>query len=278
MRKNNFIYATATTVELKAYGFDLTDTLRYLLFCKLQNIELDQFFEIQVYGKKNTKAILNVDEFLLTNESIQTKIEPQELCRLIALIALEKMKLSEYFHRIDRSFYTTEPEDIPTFTSFDIEKIGWGAEKIERLYVYMCLKHIRLDTKYTKFIAAGYQKMEYFGMANEQDLAELTLSAEEIEVFTKKYLICLATNILVKYELLNLNAIDAAGCTPLHWAARNNNPDVCRSLLRAGCEKNPTDNMRRTPLHLAAIGNSPNCIRVLILAKAKKNPRDISCK
>ena len=278
MRKNNFIYATATMLELKAYGFDLTDTLRYLVFCKLQKIELDQFFDIPVYGKKNTKAILHVDKFLLTDGAIQTNMEPQELCRLIALIALDKMKLSEYFHRIDRSLYTTEPEDVPTFTPFDIERMGWRAEKIERLNVYMCLKQITLDAKYTKFIAAGYQKMEYFGMANEQDLAELTLSAEEIEIFTKKYLICHATNVLVKYELLNLNAIDAAGCTPLHWAARNNNSDVCRSLLRAGCEKNPTDNMRRTPLHLAAIGNSPNCIRVLILAKAKKNPRDISCK
>ena len=99
----------------------------------------------------------------------------------------------------------------------------------------------------------------------------MTLNSEEIEVFTKKYLLCPATSVLVQYELLDINMKDKSGCTPLHWAARNNNADVCRSLLRAGCKKNATDNLQRTPLHLAALGNSPNCVRVLIKAKAKES-------
>ena len=147
---------------------------------------------------------------------------------------------------------------------------------MERLSVYMCLKTIKMEGKYGKFVSAGYQSIQYFKMANEQDLADLTLNSEEIEVFTKKYLLCPATSVLVQYELLDINIKDKSGCTPLHWAARNNNADVCRSLLRAGCKKNATDNLQRTPLHLAALGNSPNCVRVLIKAKAKKNPRDRS--
>ena len=251
MRKHNFDYASATRVQLKAYGFDLTDTLRYLLFCKLRNIQLQSYFEIPVYGRKNTRATLNVDEFLLYDEAIQAKLEPQDLCRLVALVGLEKLKLAEYYHRIDKAVYNAVPQEIPYFTTYDVEeRMNWKIEKINRLYVYMCLLNIKLEHKYGKFVSAGYQKMEYFKMANEEDLTDMTLTSEEIETFTKSYLLCPATNILVKYELLNLNAKDDAGCTPLHWAARNNNADVCRSLLRAGCEKNPSDNMRRTPLHL----------------------------
>ena len=94
-----------------------------------------------------------------------------------------------------------------------------------------------MEGKYGKFVSAGYQSIQYFKMANEQDLADLTLNSEEIEIFTKKYLLCPATSVLVQYELLDINVKDKSGCTPLHWAARNNNADVCRSLLRAGCKQ-----------------------------------------
>ena len=58
MRKNNFIYATATMLELKAYGFDLTDTLRYLVFCKLQKIELDQVISQEIDAAIQSKPVV----------------------------------------------------------------------------------------------------------------------------------------------------------------------------------------------------------------------------
>ena len=56
---------------------------------------------------------------------------------------------------------------------------------MERLSVYMCLKRIKMEGKYGKFVSAGYQSIQYFKMANEQDLAILTLNSEEIEVFRR---------------------------------------------------------------------------------------------
>ena len=70
---------------------------------------------------------------------------------------------------------------------------------------------------------------------------------------------------------------DAAGGTPLHWAARfNDNPAVITALLDAGADPRVQDEFfRALPLHQAAgHNNNPAVITMLLDAGADPNARD----
>ena len=113
MQKQGFCFNTATRIELRGYGFDLSDTLRFLFFCK-QKYNFEQFLSIPVNAKEDVKAILQVDKFLLRGKEL-AHLEPQERCKFIAVLALEKIKLSDYFHRIDKALPIIDMESTPLF-------------------------------------------------------------------------------------------------------------------------------------------------------------------
>lgn len=49
-----------------------------------------------------------------------------------------------------------------------------------------------------------------------------------------------------------MDALDNAGYTALHYAARTGNIDICKKLLYNGADINATTNGKATPLHKAA--------------------------
>jgi ankyrin repeat protein len=67
---------------------------------------------------------------------------------------------------------------------------------------------------------------------------------------------------------------DAAGDTPLHFAALKGHKDVVVVLLAYGAEVNAKDNYADTALHAAAAGGHKNVVEVLLANKADVNARD----
>jgi ankyrin repeat protein len=258
-------FSEATVVQLRAFGFDLSDNLRFIMFCKLCHIKLENFFPVPL-----KKDMVKVDNFVRKNDELA--LASNELIRLAAFLSLQSMKLDQYFHRIDKTCWIDPPKETPNMTSFDLDRLGFKG-KTERIRVLIALKVVGLDKYFTQFISKGYVKMEFFRMANEQDLMDIGLNREERKVYILHHLMCPFTLRLCQVNA-SLNAVDTGGYTPLHWAARSNNAAAARVLLERGAEKNPVDKLGRTPLHIASLANSPNVVRVLLLRKAKKNPRD----
>ena len=83
---------------------------------------------------------------------------------------------------------------------------------------------------------------------------------------------------IIKYllkKLVNKNPRNKKGATPLHFAARNGNFDICLLLIaNIGNEKNPRDNFGITPLHAAAYQGYLNICKVLVYNTTNKNPSD----
>jgi ankyrin repeat protein len=69
----------------------------------------------------------------------------------------------------------------------------------------------------------------------------------------------------------NVNAADADGTTPLHWAVRNDDIDMVRLLLRRGARVRVANRYGATPLSLAALNGSAGMITVLLAAGADPN-------
>lgn len=69
----------------------------------------------------------------------------------------------------------------------------------------------------------------------------------------------------------SVNAIDSEGWTPLHFAARSNNPAMVRLLLGHAANPNARDTRGWTPLHCAAVYDAVPCLRELISAGADVN-------
>lgn len=70
---------------------------------------------------------------------------------------------------------------------------------------------------------------------------------------------------------VNADGIDAmtdSGATPLWVASRNNHRDSAAMLLSAKANPNAADARRRTPLHQAARGDNLECIKLLLRRKA----------
>ena len=87
----------------------------------------------------------------------------------------------------------------------------------------------------------------------------------------------LASGLVVCFELLrdagaNLEAVDADGHTPLHYAADVTSTKIMSLLVEAGVNVNAVDSDGYTALHIAALG-SADCVEVLLAAGADVNVR-----
>jgi len=70
----------------------------------------------------------------------------------------------------------------------------------------------------------------------------------------------------------DVNAKDAAGKTPLHWAAKAD-LDTVRTLMSAGAEVNAKDDLDRTPLHFLSASAAPDIVILLVKAGADVNAK-----
>lgn len=70
----------------------------------------------------------------------------------------------------------------------------------------------------------------------------------------------------------NVNARDAEGKTPLHWAA-SATPETIAALLLAGADVHAIDQLQRAPLHFISATGSVENITLLINAGADVNAR-----
>jgi len=66
----------------------------------------------------------------------------------------------------------------------------------------------------------------------------------------------------------NVNAAEADGTTPLHWAVRSDDLDTTSRLLAAGANANAANRYGVTPLSLAAISGNPRIAELLLKAGA----------
>ncbi|EAX92282.1 ankyrin repeat protein, putative [Trichomonas vaginalis G3] len=72
---------------------------------------------------------------------------------------------------------------------------------------------------------------------------------------------------LLEYFISNgadINSNDEYGCTPLHYAARENSKETAEILISNGANINAKDEYGCTPLHYAAIKNSKETAKILI--------------
>ena len=64
----------------------------------------------------------------------------------------------------------------------------------------------------------------------------------------------------------SVNVQDAIGCSPLHYAAWNNNLKMAKLLLGMGADVNIKDNLQRRPLHFAVERSESVSITTILLA------------
>jgi len=77
---------------------------------------------------------------------------------------------------------------------------------------------------------------------------------------------------LLRQRIINVDAAEGDGSTPLHWAAYGDHVTLARLLLEAGADVNATTRLRaETPLHLAAQTGDPALVKLLL--KHGANPR-----
>ena len=69
----------------------------------------------------------------------------------------------------------------------------------------------------------------------------------------------------------DVNAANAEGDTPLHYAASNGHKDILNILLQAGAAVNATDSEGNTPLHWAAKGGHKDILKILIASGGDVN-------
>ncbi|XP_026324021.1 ankyrin repeat domain-containing protein 39-like isoform X3 [Hyposmocoma kahamanoa] len=72
-----------------------------------------------------------------------------------------------------------------------------------------------------------------------------------------------------------VNALDNAGYTALHYAARTGNTDICKTLLYNGADINATTNGKATPLHKAAAAGKLATVKFLIQTGACVDAQDV---
>ena len=70
------------------------------------------------------------------------------------------------------------------------------------------------------------------------------------------------------------NARDDNKYTPLHWAARNKNLAVLEALLAGGADLMARSHNKYTPLHWAAMNENPAAVEALLAGGADPNARD----
>jgi ankyrin repeat protein len=104
--------------------------------------------------------------------------------------------------------------------------------------------------------------------------AALTMTAQDIFEAAK-------ANQLAKVKALTeadgrlVQAKDASGRTPLHWASRGVHMDIVNYLIGKGADVNAPDGSRETPLHLAAQAGSAEAVRRLVESGADPAARNV---
>ena len=73
---------------------------------------------------------------------------------------------------------------------------------------------------------------------------------------------------LIRLGGYDVNGMDSLGCTPLMWAARNNNREVCEVLLGLGdADPNIADSRGETPLFMASACGHQDIVKLLLECK-----------
>ena len=79
----------------------------------------------------------------------------------------------------------------------------------------------------------------------------------------------------VVVDISYLSAVDNGRRTALHYAAGYNfNPDITKTLIKAGADVNAQDNYDWTPLHYASALNFPQVVKLLVDNGADLEARD----
>jgi ankyrin repeat protein len=73
---------------------------------------------------------------------------------------------------------------------------------------------------------------------------------------------------------VNLNIRDNSGQTPLHWAARDGNVAMGRSLIAHGADIEAENKSWQTPMHLATAKGHASFVKLLHYSHANLEPRD----
>ncbi|RNF16922.1 ankyrin repeat protein [Trypanosoma conorhini] len=77
-------------------------------------------------------------------------------------------------------------------------------------------------------------------------------------------------------QTVDLDAADAGGWTPLHYAAERGLTAVVERLLEEGANLNAKDEMRRTPLHLAAAAGHVDVLQLLLKHGAVRGAKNVA--
>ncbi|MEG4173133.1 MULTISPECIES: ankyrin repeat domain-containing protein [unclassified Microcoleus] len=85
-----------------------------------------------------------------------------------------------------------------------------------------------------------------------------------------------ATKEVATLLMLDINARDQYGDTPLHLAVQNNRPEIVSLLIANGAKVNVENASGNTPLHLAVQNNRPEIVSFLIANGAKVNVENAS--
>ncbi len=72
---------------------------------------------------------------------------------------------------------------------------------------------------------------------------------------------------------INLNVKDDSGRTPMHLAALHGRTDIVQALIKAGADKDATNNSGETPMHYAAREGRTDIVQALIEAGADKEAK-----
>lgn len=77
-------------------------------------------------------------------------------------------------------------------------------------------------------------------------------------------------------QVVDMDAADSDGWTPLHYAADRGHVEVVKLFLSEGASVAPKDTNKRTPLHLAALNNQKEVIQLLLDDGAPKNAKNVA--
>ncbi|CCW62109.1 unnamed protein product [Phytomonas sp. EM1] len=152
--------------------------------------------------------------------------------------------------RISPSFPQKSPSENrqPKPTIFDACRRGDGAARV--------LEYIAKGGSVTDGDELRMTMLHHVAYAGNLDLAQAIIAA-------------------FPAESAGLDAPDAGGWTPLHYAVDQGHLEMTMLLLEAGANANARDESKRTPLHLASLrGGGTSLVEVLLSNGASKNSKN----